>query len=74
MLWEALRAIAGFLLFMTLWFAVQALVRRRKSARPDTDVLDHVKHGCGHCPQEEGCSGTTSDHACPTETLIQIRH
>ncbi|MBI4906199.1 MAG: hypothetical protein HY820_21370 [Acidobacteria bacterium] len=69
MLWELVRAIGGFLLFMGAWFAVQALVRRRKAVRPDTDVLDHVKHGCGGCPQESSCG----EEACGSEPLVKIQ-
>ncbi len=56
MLLDSLRAVGGILLLMALWFAVQALLRKRTAPRQDADVLEDMVHGCGACSHAGSCS------------------
>jgi hypothetical protein len=61
MLVEIVKAIAGFLVVMALWLAVQHYLRRRMAAGRHCDMLEAMVHGCGNCSHHGGCgSGITS--------------
>jgi hypothetical protein len=57
MLLDSLKAVAGILLLMAVWFAVQAFLRKRTAPRRDADVLEDMVHGCGACGHAGSCSG-----------------
>ncbi|MBI3681230.1 MAG: hypothetical protein HY235_12645 [Acidobacteria bacterium] len=62
MLIEAFKAVFGILLLMALWFAVQALIRKRMAAGPHVDVLEDMTRGCGSCSHD-----TCGDQTCAGE-------
>ena len=54
-MFELLKAMVGIGLVMGLWFALQALVRRRTACAADRDVLEYMVHGCAGCHGSGNC-------------------
>ena len=54
-LFDFVRAFAGLLIVMAIWFAIQAFIRRRSGCRANEDVLDFMKHGCAGCKGNGAC-------------------
>lgn len=78
MFFEVLQAVAGVFVLMAFWLGVQQYIRKGSKLDPDTDVLDHVTHGCGSCHNSECCSGEKKQErqergtALPGSEVIQI--
>ncbi|MBX9604272.1 MAG: hypothetical protein K2X35_24930 [Bryobacteraceae bacterium] len=56
-----IQGVAGFLLLMGLWLAVQSLLRKAYAAPREQDMLDDLTRGCGACGHDcapRPCSGS----------------
>ena len=58
MLLEALKGVAGFLLLMAAWLAVQAYLRKRLAHGAHCDALEEMTHGCGNCHGGGHCAAS----------------
>jgi hypothetical protein len=50
-----LKTALGIFVAMALWFLWMTYVRRRSGCRRDSDVLEHMLHGCAGCQGEGAC-------------------
>ncbi len=61
-LYEFLTVALGFFAILSIWFGIQAFVRRRSGCGSDRDVLDHMAHGCAGCSGAGRCGRKRKEH------------
>jgi hypothetical protein len=55
-LFSLLKAVAGMMILMVIWFAIQSFIRRKTpGCGGNKDVLDFMKHGCAGCKGNGAC-------------------
>jgi hypothetical protein len=53
-----LKALAGMAIVLSIWYGIQAFVRRQ-SGKPGEDMLEHMVQGCcGGCENAGKCAKT----------------
>ncbi len=50
-----LTAVIGFVIIMSGWFVIQAVIRKNSGCGSDRDVLEYLAHGCGACDRSKAC-------------------